>query len=965
MNTYKNRQFFKEKTTWLLIKILTVISICEVIVMGLLYVLRVEGVWNIILDPIMLGILVTPLSYLLIVRPLQEALEQQEHAQVQQIRRILTSRHILLLVGLATLGIVGTIGYSLWMGNHITVRYTSQIDAIMMVKHETSLGHLWLEEIISDDQYEKIDEVWKHLDGAQWYTQALLEGGENREGRFIALTNHQLCQEVQELRTKLAEFRAIAEQRYAVIEKSSVGGKIDQRFDNIFRDFLKQVDYVEIQLRRLMDHDLRNFRIVQSVLIVTIGGLGMLVGVVLYLFNRRRALDFLTINKSNENLRQEIAERRKADERLKKSEKRTRATLENFPVCTKIVDLDFNLQYMSRAGIDALKIDDVTEFYGKPYPFEFFPESFNSLMIKNLEKVRETGEVIRLEAPVVDLEGNELWFHSTLVGVNDEDGQLDYFIIVSMNTTDRRRAEDKLRDSERRSRAYLENSPVCTKIVDLDFNLQYMSAAGVEALGIDDVTQLYGKPYPFDFYPESFRNLMSKNLNRVKETGEIITQEASVVDTEGNELWFHSTLVPVNDDHNRIEYIIVVSMETTERKEAEQKLQASKELAEAANVAKSQFLANMSHEIRTPMNVITGFADLLVSEDDPNEQRSHVELIQKASKSLLCLINEILDISRIEAGKLEIKMAGCSLSKLLNGIEILMQSMAKEKGLQFDIFRSASLPNVITTDRDRVRQCLINLIGNAIKFTSEGHVHLKVSLEEKQDKPFIRFDVEDTGIGIPQDKYEAIYETFTQADGSHTRQYGGTGLGLTITKQLAQLLGGDLSFTSQEGKGSVFSLVIPAGVDAESSALSDADERTEEATTKSMITDNLDFSGKVLVAEDAEGCTILAERILKRYGLEVVMVDNGKEAVEKALQESFDLILMDIQMPGLNGLEATKKLREEGITTPIVALTAYAMPEDRANCMAAGCDDYISKPIDQDELRRVLSKYVAVRSVSA
>ncbi|RKY06195.1 MAG: hypothetical protein DRP66_09295, partial [Planctomycetota bacterium] len=216
----------------------------------------------------------------------------------------------------------------------------------------------------------------------------------------------------------------------------------------------------------------------------------------------------------------------------------------------------------------------------------------------------------------------------------------------------------------------------------------------------------------------------------------------------------------------------------------------------------------------------------------------------------------------------------------------------------------------------------------------------------------------DTGIGIPQDKQDTVFETFSQADGSHTRQYGGTGLGLTITKQLARLLGGDLSFTSAEGAGSVFSLIIPAGIDAEPAPWSGQGVQTKDAAAEPVITDNLDFSGKVLLTEDSEGCQALAKRILKRYGLEVVIVDNGKEAIEKARLEQFDLILMDIQMPGLNGIEATKKLREEGITTPIVALTAYAMPKDRANCMAAGCDDYISKPIDLEELRRVLKKYV-------
>ena len=404
------------------------------------------------------------------------------------------------------------------------------------------------------------------------------------------------------------------------------------------------------------------------------------------------------------------------------------------------------------------------------------------------------------------------------------------------------------------------------------------------------------------------------------------------------------------------------------RKEAEQlneQLTEATARAEAANIAKSQFLANMSHEIRTPMNVITGFAGLLSSEEDPDEQKYYVDLIQKAGKSLLRIIDEILDVSRIESGKLEIKIEDCSLDKLVSGIEAMMQPLAREEGLEFGVFRLGNLPDTIQTDSGRLRQCLMNLIGNAIKFTRRGYIHLKVSADHMQGTPFLRFDVEDTGIGIPQDKHVAVFETFSQADGSHTRQYGGTGLGLTITKQLAQLLGGDLSFTSEEGKGSVFSLVIPAGVDAELSVLSGEGVQTKEAATKSVITDNLQFSGKVLVAEDSKSNQILVEKILQLYGLEVVTVDNGKEAVEKTLQGSFDLILMDIQMPGLNGLEATKKLREEGITTPIVALTAYAMPKDRANCMAAGCDDYISKPIDQDELRRVLSKYVAAETVSA
>ncbi|RKY09994.1 MAG: hybrid sensor histidine kinase/response regulator, partial [Planctomycetota bacterium] len=226
----------------------------------------------------------------------------------------------------------------------------------------------------------------------------------------------------------------------------------------------------------------------------------------------------------------------------------------------------------------------------------------------------------------------------------------------------------------------------------------------------------------------------------------------------------------------------MLQQEIAERKQTERQLEQAKKQAEAANIAKSQFLANMSHEIRTPMSIITGFAGLLSSEEEPGERQYYADLIQRAGKSLLRIIDEILDVSKIEAGKLEIEIKNCSLDKLLDGIEVMMRPLAREAGLQFDVFRCGRLPGMIQTDSGRLRQCLVNLIGNAIKFTRQGYVHLTVSVDHMQPTPCLRFDVEDTGIGIPQDKQDTVFETFSQADGSHTRQYGGTGLGLTITK---------------------------------------------------------------------------------------------------------------------------------------------------------------------------------------
>ena len=268
--------------------------------------------------------------------------------------------------------------------------------------------------------------------------------------------------------------------------------------------------------------------------------------------------------------------------------------------------------------------------------------------------------------------------------------------------------------------------------------------------------------------------------------------------------------------------------EIAERKQIETRLQQAKELAEAATRTKSQFLANMSHEIRTPMNAIIGFSEVLTDEELSAEQDKYVNIIRDSSHDLLNLINDILDFSKIEAGQLNIEIADCSLGQLLDSIESVMKPGATKKNLAFQIVKCSSLSGIIRTDAVRLRQCLINLIGNAVKFTENGHVYVNVSSYDVDDRPFVRFDIEDTGIGIPPEKQDLIFESFTQADGDTTRKYGGTGLGLAITKQLAQLLGGNLSLTSRAGKGSVFSLTIPAGDDTNSQQAPNEHQFTEE-----------------------------------------------------------------------------------------------------------------------------------------
>ena len=416
--------------------------------------------------------------------------------------------------------------------------------------------------------------------------------------------------------------------------------------------------------------------------------------------------------------------------------------------------------------------------------------------------------------------------------------------------------------------------------------------------------------------------------------------------------------------HEELEHIVKqrtkqLQETNSELEEVNRKLAIALHETEKADRAKSEFLANMSHEIRTPMNAIIGFSDVLAEKDLVEEQKQNINIIRESGHNLLRIIDDILDLSKIETGRLDTKIIDCSLGQLLNSIEALMKPKAKEKELEFGIIANNALPAQIHTDPARLRQCLVYLVDNAVKFTERGHIHINVSLEQRQAKPFIRFDIEDTGIGIPPDKQKLIFESFAQADGSTSRKYGGTGLGLTITKQLAKLLGGELTVTSKVGKGSVFSLIIPAGVDVNKQLPLDGYGIDSELNASRHSHTQPRFSGHVLVAEDDRISQVLVKSILKRLGLQITIAENGNQVLQKALTQQFDLIFMDIQMPNMNGYEATTELRNKGLRTPIVALTAFVMKGDEEKCIEAGCDGYLAKPIDQRELVKTISKYLA------
>jgi len=382
--------------------------------------------------------------------------------------------------------------------------------------------------------------------------------------------------------------------------------------------------------------------------------------------------------------------------------------------------------------------------------------------------------------------------------------------------------------------------------------------------------------------------------------------------------------------------------------------------AAAATRSKSAFLANMSHEIRTPLTAIIGFAETsLYSNQSMEDRHRAITTIIRSGKHLLQIINDILDLSKIEANQLEMERVSLSPFHLLTEIDPFVRPKAEEKGIVFGVNYQFPLPEKIKSDPLRLKQILLNLCSNAVKFTDQGHVHINVSVNSIDES--MTFEVVDTGIGMNTPQMEKIFEPFKQADSSTTRKYGGTGLGLSLSKQLATGLGGTLTAESEPGFGSHFKLTIATGPIAEVALVYDELHIPvpEQATIEPLPSESL--VGTVLLAEDNLDNQQLLSLLLRRLGAEVTLADNGRIAVEKAEAGDFDLILMDMQMPEMDGLQATRLLREHGYDKPVVALTANAMNEDKNRCLDAGCNDFLTKPIEKKQFYEVVVSYLRSR----
>ena len=438
----------------------------------------------------------------------------------------------------------------------------------------------------------------------------------------------------------------------------------------------------------------------------------------------------------------------------------------------------------------------------------------------------------------------------------------------------------------------------------------------------------------------------------------VANERVSITDSNGKLLSYHVNCSPLLGHKGAYCGVMVTFDDVTELEESRCQLQTARDAADAANQAKSDFLANMSHEIRTPMNAILGFTDVLRRgmEENPDQRMEYLNTIHSSGSHLIELINEILDLSKVEAGKLELEIREFELPEMLHQVVQVLSSKANQKDINLSFDVDGSIPSRIMSDSTRVKQILINLVGNAVKFTEQGEVKLRCGFQDNH----IRFDVTDTGIGMTDEQMAKIFDPFSQADSSVTRRFGGTGLGLSICKKFAEALDGSISVSSIPGEGTTFSVQIPVETnDADLLDLAGCESQIQQSMRSKVKTENRRLKKSVvLVVDDGKTNRNIVSVVLKRHGQQILEAENGQQACDIMASQHVDVVLMDMQMPVMDGYTATRTLRERGFTLPIVALTGNATDEDEQKSTDAGCNGLLPKPIEIDTLIKTLGGFI-------
>lgn len=711
---------------------------------------------------------------------------------------------------------------------------------------------------------------------------------------------------------------------------------------------------------------------------------------------------------------------KKAQREINKHQKEFQTWIQNTPICTKKIDLDFNLQFMSEAGIRELKVSDVNKFYGAPYPFYFFPEEFQEAMLKTMKQVRETCEIMQIDGILSDTEGKKMWYNHILVPVKNIEGKLDYILILSSDISDRKLAEQELQakneeyevlnEELRQTNEELFETKENTDIQNIKIKHFYQAAKDV--LNIDDFTttakKLFesckeltgatsgyvallndkgeenevlfldsgGLPCTVDeSLPMPIRGLrgIAYKLTKAVYHNDFMNSEHIKFMPEGHVVLKNVMFAPLiinkkavgliglankPTDFNDKDLEVVstfgelasISLRNSRNYDA---LINAKERAEESDRLKSAFLQNLSHEIRTPLNAICGFSGMLSKPQITNNKRnSFVAIVQESSNQLLSIVSDILTISSLETKQEKVY----NEKVCINNIILEMLSIFKQQSSNRNISLYTKQPltdkqSEIYTDKTKITQILSNLLSNALKFTHEGNISFGYELipdpkATDNTSSVIKFYVQDSGIGIKPELQDKIFERFRQADLSMNRKYGGTGLGLAISKSFVELLGGKIWVNSEPEKGSTFYFTIPYKPVNEDEIVVSVNKPGETYNKPT-----------ILVAEDEEFNFLYIEEILIDSDCTTIHAKDGQEAVEIAKNQDISLILMDIKMPVMDGHTAAKIIKEQKPDLPIVAQSAYAL-EHEIKKFNDIFDDYLPKPIKEEQLMGKVNKYI-------
>jgi PAS domain S-box-containing protein len=637
---------------------------------------------------------------------------------------------------------------------------------------------------------------------------------------------------------------------------------------------------------------------------------------------------------------------------LRKSEEKYRSIFENIQDVYFELSLNGNVNEVSPSietmlDISRDKIIDHSFFIDKKQEEEF------------LVLLKEKGVISDYEIYLVKENGQKIPTSFTCKYIYDQDGQPRIIIGTIRNITERKQAEEVIRHSEERYRILAENSSDMISKHNWDRTYLYVSPACNKLLGYDPEELTGFSAYHF-VHPDDVENMRKNHILLLENRAGSFIESYRIRKKDGTYIWFETNnQVIYNQNTNLVQEIVCVSRDITERKDKEELLKA-KEVAERANKAKSEFLANMSHEIRNPLNAIIGMTRTLSKTNMTNEQQEFLNSINISSISLLSILNDILDFSKIEANKVELTFANFNLEEMLSSITNTYEPLARSRNISLTYRIKENTPVDLYGDEKKIVQILNNLISNAIKFTNEGKVEVIADCGIiKTENATINFIVKDTGIGVKKEDIPRMFDSFSQLDISTKKEYQGTGLGLSIARSLALIMNGNIAFESEYKKGSTVTLSLPLVITG-----SEKYENINKSHQQTLNIPVKDKIIKILVAEDDAINQLYLAGFLKSQGWLVDTAPNGLVALDKYQKNSYDIILMDGQMPKMDGFETTQKIREiennnnDGSHIPIVAITGYAIPGDRERFINAGMDDYVSKPIDENKLIEIINSKI-------